>query len=79
MVRSIGPCLLDVLADGIHHHSCIRFGGCGGCGREDAIDVLDALKRCLRLCMSIMSLLAVRLSPSHGGTGGTMRALHNAA
>jgi hypothetical protein len=79
MVRSVGPRLLDVLEDRIDHHSRICFYGCSGCGQEDVIDALGTLKGCLRLCVSIMSLLRVRLLPSHGGTGGTMRALHNAA
>jgi hypothetical protein len=79
MVRSVGPHLLDALADGVRHHSHIHFGGCGRCRTEDAINTLVALEGCLRLSAFVVSLLGARLPPSLGGTGGTMPALRNAA
>jgi hypothetical protein len=79
MVRSVGPRLLDALEDGVCHHSCIRFGGCGRCGPEDAINAPLALKGCFRLCASVVLLLGARLLLLRGRSEGTTQALHNAA
>jgi hypothetical protein len=79
MVGSIGPRLLDALEDGVYHHSCIRFSGCGRCGPEDVIDPPVALDGYLRLLTSVVSLLGVRSSPLRGGTGGNTQALRDAA
>jgi hypothetical protein len=73
MVGSIGPHPLDLLVDGVRHHSHIHFGGCGGCGPEGTIDVPDALEGCLWSCASIVSLLEHGHCRCAGGPGGPHR------